>query len=157
MAINHVFKTNTFTVPADDATNITDTGPVTVEQDAFIVGTGDNGLEFYSGPNKIKVDGYIESNLNGMALYDVTTPIGNASLTVGTEGTIVSSGTGGVYAGISSAQALDVTNSGLIQGDKTGISYAGINHSLSKTVTITNNAGGEIHGDEYGIYLNDSK
>jgi hypothetical protein len=155
MTINHVFKENTFTAPSDDATNIADSGTVTVEHDAFIVGTGDNGLEISSGPNTIKIDGYIQTNLNGIVFYDapLTKAIANAKVTVGAEAAIVSTGAG--FNGIRTEQGLDITNSGLIQGQNDGILFQNIAHSSSKTISITNNLGGEIHGKNFGIEIFD--
>jgi hypothetical protein len=149
MTTNKVYLENHFY----GADNLFEGGTITVEQDAFIEATADNGLEVFDGPWKIKIDGYVESDLNGMAFYDPTGLIKNSSLTVGAEGTIVGTGTG--FSGIATALALDVVNSGLIQGEQTGILYKGIFHSLSKTISITNNAGAEIRGSDYGIFLND--
>jgi hypothetical protein len=151
-AITKVFEENTFS-GAYGPDELDGTGTVTVEHDAYIFASGDNGIEFAGGPWKVKVDGYVQSNLNGMAFYDPTTVVGNSSIAVGTEGTIVNTGAG--FSGISTGMALDVVNSGLIQGTDNGIKYAGIFHSTTKSISVTNNAGGEIRGSDYGIYLDD--
>ena len=149
MPTTKVFEENNFYTGNND---VSGGGTVTVEQDAYLIASGDNALEVLDGPWKIKVDGYLESNLNGMALYDVTSIIPDSTLTVGTEGIILG---GAGYSGVSTALALNVVNSGLIQGGAKGIHYHDIGHSSSKTISITNNADGEIRGD-YGIYLGDS-
>src|SRR5689334_8715599 len=114
-------------------------GTVIVEHDAFLIGSGDNALEILNAPAKLKIDGFLESNLHGLALYDPTGKVGNSSLTVGTEG-IIHGGAG--YAGISSEQAMDVTNAGVIQGGKYGINYYDMFHNTSKAISITNAATG---------------
>jgi hypothetical protein len=147
--INKVFEANSFS-PAYDAIG---GGTVTVEQDAFIQATGDNGIEFSAGSFKVKVDGYVASDKNGMSFYDPTVPIKNSTMAVGAEATILG-GTG--FSGINTGMALDVVNSGLIRGDTNGIWYHSIAHSLSKTVSITNSADGLIHGDHVGIFFDDA-
>jgi Ca2+-binding RTX toxin-like protein len=144
----YVFEENEFY----GAQNIDGGGKATVENDAYITATGDNAIEVVDGPWTIQVDGYVKSNLNGMAFYDVTGVIANSKMTVGPEASIIG-GTG--FSGISTALAIDLTNAGVIKGGKYGILYDDINHSTTKTVSITNLAGGEILGDTMGIYLSD--
>ena len=151
--INQVYEENTFT---SASANFTGPGSLTVEEGAFImVGTGDNALEMLQGPWKVKVDGAVESGLNGIVFYNtgITTPLKNSALTVGAEGTIL--GSGSKYSGLSSNQAMDVTNSGVIQGGNIGIGFANFAPSSSKVVTITNNATGVITGGYAGIFDND--
>ena len=151
MATTKIYQENHFY----GAEDVKGGGSVTVQQDAFIFATGDNGIEVYDGPWTIKVDGYVQSNFNGIAIYDtgLTKATANSKITVGAEGMIINTGAG--FSGIASAQGLDVINTGLIEGTSFGILFNAMGNSSSTAVSVTNNLGGEIHGALAGIRVDD--
>ena len=156
--INKVYEENNFYGPE----NLTEPGKVTVERDAYIASSVDNGLELLNGPWTCKVDGTIASDVQGIVFYNkdedgnaLVTPIKNSTLTIGTEGTIA-----GDYAAggaIVSHQAIDIINSGYVSGGSgAGIYLSDFAPSTTKAVSITNNATGSIIGDTDGIYDSDT-
>ena len=148
-----VYHENTFSGPED----VKGGGTVTVEHDAYIItDNSDNGIEVYDGPWTFKIDGYLQSQLNGIAFYDtgITKALANSKITVGTEGTILSTGAG--FSAITTTQGVDVVNSGRIEGAFYGIQFHDMAHSSSKAVSITNNATGIIRGSDAGIFLDDA-
>jgi hypothetical protein len=147
MTITKVFQENDFANNLD----FDGTGTITVQHDAFIFGIFDNAFEMFGGPWTFKIDGYIQSQNEGIVFYNknIVAPIKNASVTIGVEGEIHAAGAG--LAGIDSEVALDLTNSGLIEGADYGIHMGNGALSSTKAMTITNNAGAEIRGNVYGI------
>jgi len=152
MTTNVDIKSNTF----NGQMNFDGGGTVTLEQDAYVFATGDNGFEATGGPWTFTIEGVVASDLFGVVLYDtgVTTAIPNSKITVGSEGVVYA--TGHADAGIYSAQAADVTNDGWIQGDFFGIQLAITAPSSTTAVTITNDATGTIEGKEAGIQDTDT-
>jgi len=152
MTASYTIKANTFNGPM----NFDGGGTVTMEQDAYIFATGDNGIEATGGPWTFTINGVVASDISGMVLYDmkIGAPIANAKITVGSEGLVFGSGSGGD--GILSQQAADITNSGWIQGDTYGVELDNTAPSTTKAITISNNAGGEIKGSLLGIYDTDA-
>jgi hypothetical protein len=142
-----IFEENTFYTNQ----NVSAAGTVTVEKDAYIYGVGgDNALEI-DVVVKAKIDGcLLNTDANGLALYDTGVPTANSTVTIGTEGVILSTAVG--FGAIVSTQAANVTNAGHIQGIKYGILLQDLDNSTSKSVTITNAATGLIRADE-GIRL----
>ena len=148
MPIKVDIKENTF----NSGQNFDGGGSVILEHDAYIFANGANGIATTGGPWTFNIDGAIQSDLDGLALFNtgIGAPIKNSTVNVGIEGVLYGSSVG--KAGIASSLAIDVNNSGAIQGGSYGIDLELTAPSATKTMTITNHAGGAIGGVTAGIY-----
>ena len=137
-----------FTYPDDSfsAVPIThpDGGSVTVASGAYIFGTA--GFLLDPGTWTVKMDGTIRVDNNGIIFKSNIggDPVGTSHLSVGAEGTIVTTDSGGT--GVSIGMPVDIKNSGLIVGGQYGISASTFGPTASKGFAITNTESGVIFG-----------